>query len=291
MRSMLLLLPLPLLACGPKQTSLPAAVTLDAGDSVRLLLVGDSGTVGQAADGCDPDSEASPIQTPCREVLWASMAAENADATVALGDLVYEIGPECPAGELTEDARTELTTLLGDMQVAVGNPLLMAIGNHDVGGSVTGREAAENCYRRYAAETDGVEFPERQFLVSAGPITLAILDTNRELDRDLAAEIAAEVRTRATPWTMFAAHHVWRTFGDKEGQDHGRRWSDAIGVTPDFWLNGHAHFLQMGIYDGVRAVTSGSAAKLRNTEACGGAGPACGHDGLLFSAKRYGYAE
>ena len=264
-------------------------MVLDVESDLRLVLIGDSGTVGTADTFCSATSEISPISPACRDTLWSSIAGEEADAVFALGDLVYDFGPTC-GDDLDDESAARLDALLGDLQVAVDSPLILAIGNHDVGGSTSGRAAAEDCYRTYAAARPGIHFPERNFLVHAGPATVAVLDTNRDLGAGIASEIASAVQTQATPWTLFAAHHVWKTYDDKEGQDHGPRFTEAIGVTPDAWLNGHAHFLQMGVYDTVPAVTSGSASKLRPTTDCGGSGAACDRDGLEFSAERYGYA-
>ncbi len=277
--------------CGTAQPELPEPLVFDTGPTARFVTIGDSGIVGTTVGDCDPATVESLIPPACRDALWASIRDEQPDIVFALGDLVYDFGPTCPDG-LDDETRLRLDELVGDLQVAVDAPLVLAIGNHDVGGSTTGREAAERCYRDYAAERPGVFFPERNFIVRTGPATVAVLDTNRTLGSALAAEIAAAVDAEEAPWTFFAAHHVWKTYDDKVGEDHGPRWAEAIGVVPEVWLNGHAHLLQQGTYDGVLAVTSGASAKLRATTACGGTGDAapCDREGLEFTIQRYGYA-
>jgi hypothetical protein len=267
-------------------------VTLPApADRVRLVLVGDSGIYdSDATDTCDPNTDASVLPEVCREVLFASLGAESPDAVLALGDLVYEIGPTCPDGVLTDAARTILEDLVGAVQTAAQAPLVLALGNHDVHHSASGKSAAETCFMEYAAERDDVHFPERNFLVDIGPATVLVLDTNRAMTESLAEGISEALGTRTAPWTFFAAHHVWRTYYDKEGQDQGPRWSEQLGITPAAWLNGHAHFLQFGVYDGVPAVTSGASGKLRASDPCGGDEAACDRDGLLYSRTKYGYA-
>lgn len=145
-------------------------------------------------------------------------------------------------------------------------------------------------------------FPERNFVLDLGVATLAVLDTNRPLGAALAAGLRRELDRAPRPWLVMAAHHVWRTYGDKPGQRHGQVWARELGRDPDLWLNGHAHFLQFGEYPGavdgarrVAALTSGAAGKLRPQVECAHAGAGAGlppgaEDGELFGRSRYGYA-
>lgn len=289
MNRLLLLSIIAALGCGSPQKALPDAVDLGIpDDAARLLLIGDSGVFDDTEDACDPLTQQGHIPSTCRDALFASMAAEEAHAIVDLGDLVYEDGPLCPGGSLTSGARERLDTLLGDIAEAVGAPLVLVLGNHDVHQSRSGRADAEACYLRYAEERSDVHFPERSFFVNAGPADLLVLDTNRPLDDGLRDAIAAELERRTAPWTLMAAHHVWRTYGDKDGQHEGPRYAAEIGTHPDLWLNGHAHLLQFGVYDEVGAVTSGASGKLRVRDEC--PAPPCANDGQLFGLSRYGYA-
>lgn len=269
-----------------------AGDTVDLGiedGAVRLILIGDSGTFGPDTGPCVPTTQVEPLPERCRDDLLASIADEEADAILALGDLVYEAGPRCPGGKLTAAARDELDVLLGELADRTNTPLLPVLGNHDVAQSVTGNAASEACYLLWAAERDDVFLPERNYVIDAGPLRMVAMDTNRSLDPRFAAELMDDLDAIDAPWTAYAGHHVWKTYFDKQAENHGPRFSDVLGERPDLWLNGHAHLLQFGVYDGVAAVTSGASGKLRLRQECEGA--ACASwDGLAFAASQYGYA-
>jgi len=253
------------------------------------VLFGDSGVRTETEQPCDPGTSETPVPAPCRAALLASIAADRPDAVFVLGDLVYEFGPDC-GGTLDDASRARFDDLIGTLQAGVDAPLVLALGNHDVHQSTTGHDAAEACYLAWAAEQPDIHLPARNFVVEIGPATIPVFDTNRYPDAALAADVAAVVESSTRAWTFFAAHHVWKTYDDKEGEDHGPRWAARVGSTPDLWLNAHAHLLQMGEYDGVAAVTSGASGKLRATTACGGEEAACDRAGLLFTRAQYGYA-
>jgi hypothetical protein len=87
-------------------------------------------------------------------------------------------------------------------------------------------------------------------------------------------------------WAIVAGHHVYKTACDKVGDDFvaGRLVEQEI--TPDLYVNGHAHILQMGVFGGVPAVTSGSGSKLREFPGC----EPTDTEGVLWGESTYGYA-
>jgi hypothetical protein len=293
--------------CAAAQTRLPpaqAVATATAGQ-LRLVVIGDTGVYDAKATGCEPAATAGQqpeIAAGCRDSLLAAMKAERPDAVLDLGDLVYEVGPVCRDGTLTAEARAQFDQLILPIARTVGAPLVLALGNHDVHHR-NGFTAAEACYLAYAKEhADEIVFPDRNFVLELGLARLVVFDTNIGMTDALAGQIKSRIGERG-PWLLMAAHHVWRTYGDKPGQRHGQIWAKQLGVDPDLWLNGHAHFLQFGEYAGaadpsrkVAALTSGAAGKLRTQTECahpdsGAPGlPACAEDGELYGQSRYGYA-
>jgi hypothetical protein len=288
------------------QAALPASERVQPASpaAVRLVVLGDTGVVDAEVKACEPVATADQqpeITIGCRAALRAAVKAERADAVLDLGDLVYELGPVCPDGRLTDAARRTLDEHVGGLQAGVDSKLVLALGNHDVHHR-RGYPAAETCYLEYARLHPGkIVFPERNFVMDLGVAKVVVLDTNRALAGGLAGQLRAEMR--GDGWLLMAAHHVWRTYGDKHGQRHGQKVARRLGRDPDLWLNGHAHFLQFGVYAGavdasrkVAALTSGAAGKLRPQDECadprsGAAGlPACAAEGELYGQSRYGYA-
>jgi hypothetical protein len=138
-------------------TALPDDVVIDVTDSVRIILIGDTGLVkDKDPKTCSGDDQGFPAQINPELIaaMQASIRGEGADVTVALGDLIYPNGVGCNDGELS-DAKTEkIDGLLADYLGEFDTPVLMILGNHDVHGSTKGAQRYEHCLLQYATETD-----------------------------------------------------------------------------------------------------------------------------------------
>jgi predicted phosphodiesterase len=235
-------------------------------DSLRLLAIGDT--------GLDNDAMRS---------LRAAIKAENKDLVIALGDLVYPEAPPCPSGQLTAEATALLDETVGATLLDLGAPVLLVLGNHDVrhGQRDPAREA---CILRYAERHPELIMPSLTWVLDVGVMSIVGLNTNA-LD-DAQAMIAARALREAKGWTVIAGHHVLRTYHDKEEENVIRPWLDKHGLHPSVFLNAHAHLLQSGSYDGIIALTSGSAALPRNRPECP---PSC-EAGQRFGSSLSGYA-
>ncbi|TNE85943.1 MAG: hypothetical protein EP330_23695 [Deltaproteobacteria bacterium] len=286
-----------LTACaGLRQHHLPHPVALPGEGPVRVVLVGDTGVVEGALPGdaaaCDPHGRGHGISTDCRVRMLDAMRAEQPDALVALGDLVYWSGPVCPRGELTESARTRMDRVLGTGLGEVGPPVFLALGNHDKH-QRHGHPAAEACYLAYAEQHPRIAMPDLTYTVDLGEVLIVVVDTTRPPRGKLADEVsAAVVRHRgAHPdgWVLFAGHHPVRTYRDDTDQPMQMRgWADDLGVDIDLWASGHAHYLQMTVDRGLPNVTSGAGGKHRRIADC----PAekCGEAELWSWSEGWGYA-
>lgn len=283
---------------GPRQLALPPTLEIPVSDvaSTRLLLVGDTGAVRGELPGdparCDPDEAALVISADCRARLQGAMAAAQPDAVLALGDLVYFSGPSCPPAGLTEPARATLDRVLGDYLGGLGAPVLLALGNHDLAQRAS-KPASLRCYVDYAAAHPTVELPERTWLARLDDALVVVLDTNRPprgpLVDELAAAIDAHRAAHADGWVVFAGHHPYRTWRDNGARPQKmRRWVRRTGLVPDLFAQGHAHFLQHVVLDGVPAVTSGAGAKAYRIAACREGEGRCG-EGERFSWPSWGY--
>ena len=236
-------------------------------DRVRVVVIGDTGAPG-------PDIEA----------LHAAVKAEPKDLVIVVGDLVYPLFPECPDGTLGAPAREALADRAGAVLGDLGAPVLAVLGNHDVGPPDGSRAARVACLTAWAGQQPAVEFPGPHYVADLGVAALAVLDTNTLTDAQ--AGPARRLFDAHGGWRLVAGHHVLRTFHDKDGEDEVRPWLAKHGLKPDVYLNGHAHLLQLGVYDGIVAVTSGSTALPREQPACP---PACG-EGQLWGKRAVGYA-
>ena len=259
---------------------------------VRLVVVGDTGVVhGAESKPCRDGSVSSCALSQAEsEALWATIGAEAADALFLPGDLVYgphyiESAPRCrsPDGRVRAEW---LDPALGDKVRELGVPVYLALGNHDVAHRQRSR-ARERCLLAYAASEPALVLPQLQYSVDLGLVRLVVLDTNVAPDRWDPDWLAGQ-RADAT-WTLMGGHHVVQTRFDKESEHAIRDWLVAHDLRPHLWLNGHAHFLQFGVYDGIPAVTSGTGAKVRLRPDC--PGPACTGPGApAFSRSTFGYA-
>jgi predicted phosphodiesterase len=238
---------------------------LDPRKELTLVLVGDTGLPG-----------------PRRDAVLRAIRRERKDLIVALGDLVYPKGPRCPSGRATGRALHILEARVGVL-LDLGAPVLGVLGNHDLG-HVARHPAREACFLDYARRRRELVFPDLSYTLDAGAALLVVLNTSSLTDADgrrIREEMAAH-----RGWKVFLGHHVLRTYHDKESQDYVRPWLARHGLRPDLYVNGHAHVLQFGVYDGIPAVTSGTGAKVRRRPACP---PRCG-PGQLFGVSVPGYA-
>jgi predicted phosphodiesterase len=233
----------------------------------RVVLVGDTGIPG-----------------PPQRAVGAAIRAEKKDFVVALGDLIYPVAPKCPGGSLAGVSgavvEERFRAILGDL----GAPVFVVLGNHDVAHIARSPER-EACYFAIARRHPGTfVFPSLSYEVDFGLFVLALLNTN-----DLTTNDLARVRRAFdghAGWRIAAGHHVFRTYHDKEWENRVRPVFAKHGVRPDLYVNGHAHLLQLGLYDGVPAVTSGSGANVRRHPECP---PHCG-EGQIWGKSVYGYA-
>lgn len=259
------------------------------GDRVRLIIVGDTGAMpvpeeeGAAWEGSHYNTVA------IRDQLRRSMKAEGADGVVAMGDLIYgptfaQLSPKCRDTDAV--AEQWLDPLLGDYFDGLPTTWL-ALGNHDVGHYFYSRKRAR-CLRYYAATTENIRLPEAAYSVDFGLAQLLIVDTNRPPQRWPSAEMQRRI-AEGSGWVIMGGHHVLKTTFDKESEVEIRQWLSESGTKPDLWINGHAHFLQFGVYDGIPALTSGSGSKVRVRPDC--PGPECvGEEVPLYSKSTFGYA-
>jgi predicted phosphodiesterase len=257
-------------ACPKEGPTLPprrdAPPRFEARQEVRLVLLGDTGKPGRRM----------------RRVARA-VRAEKKDLVVALGDLVYPVGPRCPTGRVDAEAKKILEERIGQALLDLGAPVLLVLGNHDVG--FGGRNPArEACLLDYAASQPQLILPDVSYSVDLGVAILQVINTNHLTNED-GRRVRVEME-RHPGWKIVLGHHALRTYHDKEEQDVVMPWLKRHRIRPDLYVNGHAHLLQFGVYDGIPALTSGSAARLRRRPACP---PACGR-GQLWGRSVPGYA-
>lgn len=273
----------------PATAAFPALNIEVPGASVRLIIIGDTGArpVSVASDAAWEGSQY--ITHALREQMRLSMRAEQADGIVVTGDLVYgptiaQLSPRCRDTDAA--AETWLDPVLGSYFEELPTTWL-ALGNHDVGHYFYSRARAR-CLHAYAATTENIRLPEANYTVDFGLAQLFVLDTNRPTRRWPSEEIQRRMDAE-DGWVIMGGHHVLKTAFDKESESEIRTWIAETGLAPDLWINGHAHFLQFGVYDGIPALTSGSGSKIRAHPDC--PGPACvGAEAPLFSRSTFGYA-
>ena len=235
-------------------------------DQVTLLVLGDTGQPG-----------------PEMEAIRRAVSQEKKDAIVVLGDLIYPIAPRCPDGKLHRDAKQILDERTGGLLRGLGAPVLLLLGNHDVG--TYGRDPErEACLIAYAAGEPDLVLPDVSYSVDFGVLQLNIINTNA-LDVVQGRDIHESWKGH-DGWRVIAGHHVYRTYYDKTHENIVAPWLKTNGLKPDLYMNGHAHILQFGIYDGIAAVTSGATAMTRERPTCP---PDCGA-GQKFGVSNAGYA-
>lgn len=263
-------------------------------DALRLIFIGDSG-----AEPLDrpalPDDEV--ITRAGREKLRASMLAEQADAIYVAGDLIYgpgplELSPRCEDALQDAEVKALMDDRLGDYYQGLAPTVWLVLGNHDVG-HIRYDRARARCLLSYADQHSTVALPASSYSVDHGLARVVVLDTNQDVDR---WDVAQIVGARAEgAWNIQVGHHVLRTAFDKEGEQRDGRhairgwFAEHPEARPDLWVNGHAHFLQFGVYDQIPALTSAAGSKLRSRDAC--PGESCSfEDAPLFARSVFGYA-
>jgi predicted phosphodiesterase len=260
------------LACGPRYAPAmeppPHDLPLEVKPTThyRVLLIGDTG-----------------LQNDHMDAVRAAVQAETKDVIVALGDIVYPEAPPCPNLRLTPSATKILDHAAGATLLGLGAPVLLVLGNHDVKHG-TRDPAREACILHYAATKSELVMSDLTWVVDAGVVTLVGLNTNA-LD-DAQASMAARALEASKGWTVFLGHHVLKTYHDKVTENVVRPWLARHKLSPDLFANAHAHLHQLGVYDGVVAVTSGATALPRARPSCP---PDCG-SGQLFGSSKPGYA-
>ncbi len=235
-------------------------------EALRLILVGDTGYPGG----------------PVREMRAAIKAEERKDAVLALGDLVYPVGPVCLSGRAEGQNLEILQERVGAALEGLGAPVWMVIGNHEVDGKPRD-PVREACILDFASQREDLYFPALTYKMDIKGVRVIVINTN---------DLTPEDGQRVAAWTkeapgevIIAGHHVLRTYWDKRREDKVLPWLQTHGIAPDLYVNGHAHFLQFGVYEGIPAVTSGSGSKLRDRPACP---DECG-DGQLWGRSVHGY--
>ncbi len=261
-------------------------------DAVRIVVLGDSGALPVANDACAAGESSCRNTAESRDLLKAAVIAEDAHAVAIMGDLVYgphwfESTPKCRRAD-DRKARAWLDPALGELVEGLGAPVFVALGNHDVGHQPRSR-ARERCILRYAEAHPELNLPNLQYSVDLGLVRLIMLNTNVPPARWNTEAIAERAQPKDGTWVVMGGHHVIHTAFDKEHEHEIRDHLNETGIRPDLWVNGHAHFLQFGVYDGIPAATSGSASKVRVRPSC--PGEACtGPDAPMWGRSTYGYA-
>ena len=235
-------------------------------EKVTLLVLGDTGEPG-----------------PEMEAIRRAVSQEKKDAIVVLGDLIYPVGPRCPDGKLHTEAKRILDERTGGLLRGLGAPVYLLLGNHDVGGFGRSPER-EACLIAYAAGEPDLILPDLSYEVDFGVLKLNIINTNA-LDVMQGRDVHSSWNGY-DGWRVIAGHHVYRTYYDKVNENIVAPWFKLNSLKPDLYLNGHAHILQFGVYDGIPALTSGATAKTRERPLCP---PTCG-TGQRFGSSDPGYA-
>lgn len=236
-------------------------------DQARLIVVGDTGQPGDKL-----------------QAVRAAIAAEKKDLIIATGDLIYPWGPKCRIGELKGKEREIMELHVKKALVGLGAPVLLALGNHDVGLRFGRHPAQESCFFELAAESDELVFPALNYEVDLGVALISVVNTNA-LDDGTGQRLSKKL-PGFSGWRVMAGHHVARTYHDKEDEDVVLPWLRKHNLKPDIFVNGHAHLLQFGVYEDIPSLTSGSGAKLRKRPSCP---PDCG-EGQLWGVSEVGYA-
>lgn len=260
-------------------------------EAVRLVFIGDSGYVpdGQSCAWREDGSALAScmISVSERSRLLRSIRAEEAQGVYGLGDLVYPHAPGCrvPEGRDMQTLANTIGAVYGDLDA----PAWLVLGNHDVG-HLESRDSRVQCLQAFAEGVAGVNLPAAQYAVDHGLVTVVVGNTNLR-DQALWPGEALAAALAGGDWVIFAGHHELRTAFEKSDEGvweppGSGEWLTGLGVVPHLYANGHAHALQLGVFDArsvddgeldaddpeaplpVLALTSGAASKLRANPSC-----------------------
>ena len=257
-------------SCGPRKDIQPLALdapfSLGEKTEAKIIFIGDTGIDNQAmAD------------------FRKTLLKEEKDLIVILGDLVYPNGPRCPDGSASGIPERILDSVLGKTFIGLGAPVLLTLGNHDIGNRMGRNTASEACFLDYAAKHEDLVMPALNFELDLGVALIALTNTNAPAD--IPMKRIREAYTKHKGWKIFAGHHVLRTYHDKIREKFMMSLLEKHNLKPDLFVNGHAHFLQFGTYNAIPAATIGAAAKLRKRPQCP---PDCG-TGQEWGVSQQGY--
>jgi predicted phosphodiesterase len=260
-------------------------------EKVRIILIGDTGQL-------PVENDSHKMNQQQRADLRSSLQMEGADAIVDLGDLFYWKGPRCKANDDPIDSGKLLDAHIYDHVGGLDTPVFLVLGNHDVGplseyfkriffGAQSGKrhEARERCYRLQDDLHEEIFFPGESYGVDFGPLRMAVLHTSAPHSHWAATEVRSFLYEESEDWTLLAGHHVLQTGCDKENENILFPWLQEHEIQPDFYANGHAHLLQLGMFEQIMAITSGSGSKLRT--------PNCNPtdtEGVMWGESQFGYA-
>ena len=263
--------------------------TTKATKSLRLVLLGDTGMPGAQ-----------------RDAVRKQVLAETKDAIVALGDVIHPHPPPCRTGAIEsqdlgfyerrvahglEGLRAPVYAILGDRAYSrdkrswLSSVYPMVPSTLELGDSGDGRVVdPAACMVDFLGRRPQIHLPGLDYSLDFGVVHIAFVDTNHLDER--ATQVVDDAFAQGRGWKLLMGHHVLKTYHDKANENDVAPWLSSLKVQPDLYANGHAHLLQFGVYNGVPAVTSGAASKLRHRPACP---PDCGKD-QLFGVSAPGYA-
>ena len=258
-------------------------------DKLTLILLGDMGLPGNQ-----------------REAVLQQIRDEKKDYIVALGDLIYPHPPACPTGTVSERDMPFYQDRVAAGLQGLGAPVFAILGNHayyrgkrnifhylfpwvptprelgeDGQGAVTDPAA---CMVDFLGQLPNIHLPGLDYSLDFGVAQIVFVDTNHLGPKE--ATLTREAFARGDGWKVLFGHHVLKTYHDKEHEDYVSPWLAEYAISPELYAHGHAHVLQLGVYNGITAVTSGTGAKLRDRPACP---PDCG-EGQHWGASQAGYA-
>jgi predicted phosphodiesterase len=261
-------------------------------NTVRLILIGDTGQL-------PVQDNPFKINQEQRAALRKSLQSEEADAIIDLGDLYYWSGPKCKQSDLPEESGRLLDEHLYDIVGGLETPVFLVLGNHDVGpvpeflkraifGDSSGQSnrAREHCYFLQAQLHEEFHFPEVSYGVDFGPIRMAAIHTSSPYRKWAPQKIDSFFAQDDGDWTLIAGHHVLKAACDKVEEDILFPWLNANNLKPDIYANGHAHFLQLGVFENILAITSGSGSKLRYDKDC----IPTDTNGVTWGESKFGYS-
>ncbi len=216
--------------------------------------------------------------------LKSAIRAVEADAIYGLGDLVYPLAPSCQ--KATGAPQRALAVTIGAFYAELGAPVWLVLGNHDLG-HLRPRAGRLRCIADFVDQVPTLGLPAAQYQVDHGLARVLVVNSNLR-DPALLPTAHLQEAAKEDPWLIVAGHHVLRTAFEKQGQHPAEPpplagWLARSAVAPDLWANGHAHTLQLGVFDvralageapgtpplDVLALTSGAGSKLRANPSCG----------------------